>query len=74
MCCDEFQLKPSAFYRWQKEFLENGAAAFERDGNAAFQRLQAQVLGLRAKPTRKDQVIAELLEAHLALKGELDQS
>jgi len=72
--CDEFRLKPSAFYRWQKGFFENGAAAFERDGNAALQRLQAQVLGLRAKLTRKDQVIAELLEAHLALKGDLDQS
>ena len=72
--CDELGLQPTVFYRWQKEFFENGAAAFERDGNAALQRLQAQVLGLRAKLTRKDQVIGELLEAHLALKGNLDQS
>jgi transposase-like protein len=28
--CDEFGLQPTVFYRWQKEFLENGAAAFEQ--------------------------------------------
>ena len=30
--CDELRLKPTAFYRWQKELLENGAAAFDRGG------------------------------------------
>jgi transposase len=24
--CDELGLKPTVFYRWQKEFFENGAA------------------------------------------------
>ena len=28
--CDELGLQPTVFYRWQKEFFENGAAAFER--------------------------------------------
>jgi hypothetical protein len=28
--CDEAGLKPTVFYRWQKEFFENGAAAFEQ--------------------------------------------
>jgi len=27
--CDELGLQPTVFYRWQKEFFENGAAAFE---------------------------------------------
>ena len=26
--CDEFGLQPTVFYRWQKEFFENGAAAW----------------------------------------------
>ena len=26
--CEELGLKPTVFYRWQKEFFENGAAAF----------------------------------------------
>jgi transposase-like protein len=28
--CDEVGLQPTVFYRWQKEFSENGAAAFEQ--------------------------------------------
>ena len=28
--CDELGLQPTVFCRWQKEFFENGAAAFER--------------------------------------------
>lgn len=31
--CDEYHLQPTAFYRWQKEFFENGAAAFEKDNS-----------------------------------------
>ena len=26
--CDELGLQPTIFYRWQKEFFENGAAPF----------------------------------------------
>ena len=32
--CDEYQLSPTLFYLWQKQFFENGTAAFERK-NAA---------------------------------------
>ena len=28
--CDQLGLNPTVFYRWQKDFFENGAAAFER--------------------------------------------
>ena len=31
--CEEPGLQPTAFYRWQKEFFENGAAAFQSFGN-----------------------------------------
>ncbi len=29
--CDELGLQPTVFYRWQKEFFENGAAAFQHE-------------------------------------------
>ena len=32
--CDELGLQPTVFYRWQKEFFENGAAAFQAKGRA----------------------------------------
>ena len=30
--CEEHGLQPTVFYRWQKEFFENGAAAFQEAG------------------------------------------
>ena len=32
--CDDVGLQPTVFYRWQKEFFENGAAAFEQKSTA----------------------------------------
>ncbi len=28
--CDQYDLQPTVFYRWQKDFFENGAVAFEK--------------------------------------------
>ena len=30
--CDEYHLAPTLFYQWQRQFFEQGAAAFERKG------------------------------------------
>jgi transposase len=30
--CDKHGLQPTVFYRWQKEFFENGTAAFQPKG------------------------------------------
>ncbi len=75
--CDKYGLHPTAFYRWQKEFFENGTAAFEgrtpkADGRA--RQLQERVEKLTAKLARKDEVIAELLEDHVRLKKSLGES
>ena len=32
--CDKHGIRPTMFYRWQKEFFENGSAAFERRSGA----------------------------------------
>jgi transposase/transposase-like protein len=32
--CDQFQLQPTVFYRWLKQFFDNGAAAFRRQPTA----------------------------------------
>ena len=32
--CDELGIAPTLFYRWQKEFFENGAAAFQPKGRS----------------------------------------
>jgi transposase len=75
--CDKHGLNPTGFYRWQKEFFENGAAAFEgraprADGRA--RQLEERVQKLTARIARKDEVIAELMEDHVRLKKSLGES
>ena len=72
--CDEHQLAPNVFYRWQKEFFENGAAAFQRDNGTEVRRLEERLSALQAKLAHKDEVIDEIMESHVRLKKKLGQS
>jgi transposase-like protein len=70
--CDQYGLHPTMFYRWQKEFFEHGAAAFERNNNgSASKKLERQNAQLKAKIAQKDEVIAEIMADHVRLKKEL---
>ena len=69
--CDESGLQPTQFYRWQKEFFENGAAAFERKAGANHQAGQERLAYLEKKLQTKDEVLAELMAEHVALKKSL---
>lgn len=70
--CDEYGLNPTVFYRWQKEFFEHGAVAFERNKNgSANKKLQKENARLKAKLAYKDEVIAEIAADHVRLKKEL---
>ncbi len=71
--CDELGLQPTVFYRWQKEFFENGAAAFQAKGRPDHQAEQARIEYLEKKILRKDEVLAELMSEHIALKKELGE-
>ncbi len=71
--CDELGLQPTVFYRWQKEFFEHGAAAFERHGNGKERGYQRRIEALEAKIKRKDEVLAVLMEEHVALKKSLGE-
>ena len=66
--CDEFGLQPTVFYRWQKEFFENGAAAFQAKVRSDHQAEQERIEYLEKKIQRKDEVLAELMGEHIALK------
>ena len=72
--CDEYGLHPTGFYRWQKEFFERGAAAFEKRNNGAGKKLEAKVQSLEARLAKKDEVIVELLEDHVRLKKSLGEA
>ena len=73
--CDEVGIAPNLFYRWQKEFFEHGHAAFENDrkSKAVEDAKQHKIEQLEAKLQRKNEVMAELMEAHTLLKKELGE-
>jgi transposase-like protein len=71
--CDELGLQPTVFYRWQKQFFENGATAFERSGKRGKSKLEEKVSKLEYKLSRKDEVIAEIMEDYVKLKKELGE-
>jgi transposase len=71
--CDELGLLPTVFYRWQKEFFENGAAAFQTKGRAHNQAEQQRIEYLQKKIQHKDEVLAELMGEHIALKKSLGE-
>ena len=71
--CDTHGLNPNVFYRWQKEFFENGAAAFERRSDAPERRQAAKIEQLQAKLAQKDSVIAEIMASHVQLKKEFGE-
>src|SRR5947199_6415158 len=66
--CDELGLQPTVFYRWQKEFFENGAAAFEQKARPNHSAEQERIAYLEKKIQTKDEVLAELMAEHVALK------
>ena len=73
--CDELDLYPNQFYDWLKKFFENGHLAFAngRKSKAVEDTQQKKIEQLEAKLTRKNEVMAELMEAHTVLKKELGE-
>ena len=67
--CEEHGLHPNVFYRWQKEFFENGHVVFERRGSDPVARKAEKTIDkLEAKLQRKDTVLAELMAEYVAVK------
>jgi transposase len=69
--CDEYNLQPNVFYRWQKEFFENGSAAFEKKNAKKTSSEQQRIEQLEAKLRNKNDVLSELMEEHVKLKKDL---
>src|SRR6266581_332840 len=65
--CDQNGIQPSQFYRWQQEFFERGRMVFENH-------TEKPSSALEEKLTRKNDVLAELMEEHVALKKSLGES
>jgi transposase len=71
--CDNHGIGPSMFYRWQKDFFENGAAAFKPHSRRATDDRDRKIAFLEQKLQRKHEVLSELMEEHVKLKKELGE-
>lgn len=71
--CDQHQLQPTVFYRWQQQLFENGAAAFQSEQNREISKLKRQIDQLEEKVAKKNEVLGELMEEHVALKKSLGE-
>ena len=71
--CEEARLAPSLFHRWQEQLFVNAALALEGkrpERNQDVQRIEK----LEQKMRQKDEVLAELIAEHIALKKNLGNS
>lgn len=71
--CEQAGIQPSLFYQWQKQFFENGAAAFQPSSRARHDHNPDRIAALEAKLRKKDEVLGERREEHVALKKSLGE-
>jgi transposase-like protein len=66
--CEDQGLRPTVFYRWKKEFFEGGAVAFERSSSRQTAQWLERIQALEQEITRKNGVIAEVMEELMRCK------
>ncbi len=71
--CDQYQLQPTVFYRWQKQFFEKGSLAFEGGKGGETAALKRTITKLEEKIAVKNEVLGELMEDHIELKKSLGE-
>jgi transposase-like protein len=70
--CQKYDLQPTVFYRWQKQFFENGEKAFAPERSKE-KPLRDKIEKLETKLANKNEVVSELMEAHIKLKKDLGE-
>ena len=63
--CEKHRIHPTVFYQWQRQFFENGTAAFESNQSRCSRVSDGY---------QKNEVLSELLEEHTRLKKELGET
>lgn len=73
--CAKHGLQPTIFYQWQKKLFEGGAAVFDsgRAGRSKSDASAKRIEALEAKLVEKNEVVAELMAEHVALKKSLGE-
>ena len=74
--CQEHDVSVNLFYLWQKQFFENGTAAFDpssKHRKADQDAKDKRITALEDKLRVKNEVLAELMAEHVQLQKELGE-
>ncbi len=71
--CEEYILKPTVYYRWQKQFFESGELAFKTKHLNTQKAEERKIEALENKLVVKNEVLSELMEEHIKLKKNLGE-
>jgi transposase-like protein len=66
--CEEQGIRPTVFYRWQKQVFDALPGFFERSSERQTRHFKERVATLEDRLARKDEVIAEITEDYIAAK------
>ena len=69
--CNEYDLQPTVFYRWQKQLFERGSEVLRSLRDPETTKLKRQIIQLEEKLVKKDEVLGEVMEEYVELKKEL---
>ena len=71
--CEESNLVPSLFHRWQEQLFGNAALALEGKRGPERGKDQERIVKLEQRIQQKNEVLAELMGEHVALKKALGE-
>lgn len=74
--CEKHGILVNNFYNWQKQFFDNGTAAFTVNDNRRRSNTDAkdqQIADLQDKLQRKHETLSEVMEEYVRLKKELGE-
>ena len=71
--CERYQIHPNLFYRWKKSLFEGALDIFTPVNKRTIQAQERESLRVKEKMSKKDEVIAELLEENIRLKKNLGE-
>ena len=74
--CDKYDIQPTQLYQWQKKLFEEGGMVFRQPRGKSSRQRSAEatrIEKLEAKVQEKNEVLAELMGEHVALKKSLGE-
>ena len=71
--CEQYKIRPTVFYRWQKRFFEHEAGTFDGVEKIKDSSQEEKILDLEQKLQTKNEVLSELMEEHLKLKKNFEK-